>query len=163
MDQVGGGETLTVENQEGLEFLRRAQETTTDPESCIAARGALNDRLTRVELELEHTKVELEHTKERVHTLERESAACGLSRMRFISTFKKDHLPDQFDRTFKDSETIRAGNRQPHDPDPFADADLYMRHWRDDYEAFGVLYSFSQLRVPSFRRMSHLIPPHVHN
>lgn len=156
MDQVGGGETLTVGNQEGFEFLRRAQETTTDLESCIAARETLNDRLTRVELELEHTK-------ERVRTLESESAARGLSRMRFISTFKRDHLPDQFDRTFKDSETIRAGNRQAHDPDPVADADLYMQHRRDDYEAFCVLYGFSPLRVHSFRRKSHLIPPHVLN
>ena len=156
MNQVGGGRTLTVGNQEGLEFQTRTQATTTGLGSCIAAGGTLNDHLTRVELELEHTK-------ERVRTLERESAARGMSRMRFISTFKKDHLPDQFDRTFKDSEIIRTENRQAHDPDPVADADLYMQHRRDDYETFCVLYGFSPLRVHSFRRKSHLIPPHCLN
>ena len=95
--------------------------------------------------------------RERVRCLEAESAGRSLSRMRFISTFKRDHLPNQFDVTFRDSETIRAGNRQAHDPDPLADCDLYMNFRRRDDAAFSALYGLPPLMVYSLRGRCHLI------
>ena len=56
-----------------------------------------------------------------------------------------------------DSETIKAGNLEAHDPDPVSDADLYIQLRRNGDGAFRVLYGLAPFRVHS---LSQLIPPH---
>ena len=72
-----------------------------------------------------------------------------MSRMRFISTFKHDHLRADFDRTFEDGNAIRAGNSEAHDPDPIGDAALYNQQKRYDEGAYKTLYGLPPIRVTS--------------
>jgi len=68
-----------------------------------------------------------------------------------------DHLPEEFDVTFKDSDAISAGNREAHDPDPLSDADLYLQLKRSLDGTYRVLYGLSPLRVNSLRSKCCLI------
>ena len=150
VDQIGNASTLTIGNREGL---KEAAEATSDLERCKTERASLADRVSNLELTVKHQD-------ERIRNLEAESAARSQARMRFLSTFKRDYLPDKFDVTFEDSKTIRAGNREAHDPDPLADCELYMQFRRHDAEAFSALYGLPPLRVYSLRSRCYLIPPH---
>ena len=150
--QIDDADTPTVGNREGPDYTTRAAETAPGLQKRHAERASPTDRVSKLELEQKYLR-------ERVRCLEAESASRTLSRMRFISTFKRDHMPDQFDVTFKDSETIRAGNWEAHDPDPLADCDLYMNHRRRDDGAFSALYGLSPLTADPLRRRYHLIPP----
>jgi len=94
----------------------------------------------------------------RSHSLRNESTGRAMSRMRFISTFKRDHLRDQFDTTFNDSETIKASNSEAHDSDPVGDADLYLQFKRCDEDAYKVLYGLTPLHIGALRSKCHLIP-----
>ena len=134
--------------------MKRTAETTLDLRRRNVERASLVGRVSNIELELkgqakDHA-LELKHLRERLHSLEAESAARGLSRMRFPSTFKRDHLPEQFDVTFKDLEPIRARNREAHDPNPVANSDLYIQRRRYDDEVFSALYGLSPPNLGSF-------------
>ena len=124
--------------------MMEAAEATTDLERCNTERASLADRVSNLELKVKHQD-------ERIRNLESESAARSLSRARFLSTFKRDYLPDRFDVTFEDSETIRDGNREAHDPDPLADCELYMQFRRHGNEAIRALYVLSPMKVYSLR------------
>ena len=132
------GEELTVGNQEGLTFLA---ETAADPERCHEERTSLKDNVHKLNLKVRR----LEYLEERVKVLESESTGRAMSRMRFISTFKRDHLGADFDRTFEDGNAIRAGNSEAHDPDPIGDAALYNQQKRYDEDAYKVLHGLSPI------------------
>jgi len=94
---------------------------------------------------------------ERIRVLESQSDFRAMARMRFISTFKRDYLPEEFDITHADRECIRDGNSQAHDADPIGDADLYREGKRSDEGAFKALYGFSPIRVYSLSKSSHYL------
>ena len=133
------GEELTVGNQEGLTFLA---ETAADLERCHEERTSLKDNVHKLNLDVEYLK-------ERVKVLESESTGRAMSRMMFISTFKRDHFWADFDRTFEGGNAIRAGNSEAHDPDPIGDTALYNQQKRYDEDAYKALYGLSPIRVTS--------------
>jgi hypothetical protein len=92
---------------------------------------------------------------ERLRVVESQSEYRAMARMRFLSTFKRDHLPAEYDSTHPDSECIKEGNRQVHDPDPLGDADLYLHGHRSDENAFKDLYGISPLRVNALSESCH--------
>jgi len=75
-------------------------------------------------------------------------------RMRFLRTFKRDHLPGEYGITHADRECIQDGNWQANGADPVGDADLYLQAQRTDQSAFMALYGPSPLHVLSLSQSS---------
>jgi len=74
-----------------------------------------------------------------------------LMRMRFLSTFKRDHLPGEYDITHADRECIEVGNRLAYGANPVRDADFYLQGQCTDLNTFKALYGLDPLSV---RRLS---------
>jgi hypothetical protein len=86
----------------------------------------------------------------------RRKAPCGRIPVRIpCDTFKRDYLLAEYDSTHPDSECIKEGNRQAHDPDPLGDADLHLHGHRSDENAFKALYGISPLRVNALSESCH--------
>jgi hypothetical protein len=114
--QIGQDENSTTGNQEGLNFL---EETTANLKQCHEERTSMKDGL-------EDHGFEIAQMKEQVRILQAQSQDRNMLRMRFLSTFKRDHLPQEYNITHRDAECIKEGNSQAHDPDPVGDAELYF-------------------------------------
>jgi len=72
---------------------------------------------------------------ETIHLLQSQSEYRPM-RMRFLSTFKCDHLPGEHGVTHADRECIEDGNWQANGADPVGDVDLYQQAQRTDQSAF---------------------------
>ena len=90
---------------------------------------------------------------ETIHLLQSQSEYRPM-RMRFLSTFKRDHLPGEYGITHADRECIQDGNWQANGADPVGDADLYLQAQRTDQSAFMALYGPSPLHVLSLSQSS---------
>jgi hypothetical protein len=80
-----------------------------------------------------------------------------MARMRFISTFNCDHLPEEFDITHADRECIKEGNSQAHDADLISDADPYQEEKHKDEGAFKALHGLRLVRAHSLSKSSHYL------
>jgi hypothetical protein len=145
VQQIGDDQNLTAGNQEDLNFL---EETTVDLRQCQEERASLKDSLADYDFKITQLQ-------EKVRVLESQSQYRSTLRMQFLSTFKRDHLPLEYDVTHDDAQCIKEGNSQAHDPDPVGDADLYLEGERIDENAFKCLYGFSPGRINTLSESSH--------
>jgi hypothetical protein len=114
VEHIGDGETFTAGNNESLDFLK---ETTAELEQCTRERTSLKENVAHLNDKVADLEFSMTRVVERLRVVESQSEYRAMARMRFLSTFKRDYLPAEYDSTHPDSECIKEGNRQAHDPD----------------------------------------------